>query len=62
MGIYQLNNSLRIHIDRSNILAIVRVASSEICATAHTDKELKIVRGRLAKGGREVKEERFTSF
>ena len=62
MGIYQLNNSLRIHIDRSNILAIVRVASSEIGATANTDKELKIVRGRLAKGSQEVKEERFTSF
>jgi len=62
MGSYQLNNSHRIHTDRSNILAIIRVTSSEFGATANTDKELKIVRGRLAKGGREVKEERFTSF
>ena len=50
MGIYQLNNSLRIHIDRSNIVAIVRVTSSEIGAKANTDKKLKIVRGWLAKG------------
>jgi len=50
MGIYQLNNSHRIHIDRSNIVAIVRVTSSEIGAKANTDKKLKIVRGRLAKG------------
>jgi hypothetical protein len=62
MGIYQLNNSHRIYIDRSNILAIVRVTSSEIGATANTDKKLKIVRGWLAKGSQEMKEERFTSF
>jgi hypothetical protein len=62
MGIYQLNNSHRIHIDRSNIVAIARVTSSEICATAHTDKELKIVRAWLAKGSQEMKEERFISF